>query len=179
MTLSINSQNPVRMPISPLQILLLLQLDEGSKYGYEMLVTLKDEFEGIWEPKTGTVYPALKSLEKKGFIETETRDETEYYKITDQGKQLFNIMLYHIEGSIDFSIKYISVVFKWLTYERKQGAIELIDKLTSKEQAMTNQLLGAFADDIDTDIKERILTQIKKNTESRLELINTILEKKE
>ena len=179
MTLSINSQNPVRMPISPLQILLLLQLDEGSKYGYEMLVTLKDEFEGIWEPKTGTVYPALKSLEKKGFIETETRDETEYYKITDQGKQLFNIMLYHIEGSIDFSIKYISVVFKWLTYERKQGAIELIDKLTSKEQAMTNQLLGAFADDIDTDIKERILTQIKKNTESRLDLINTILEKKE
>lgn len=179
MTLSINSQNPVRMPISPLQILLLLQLDEGSKYGYEMLVTLKEEFEGIWEPKTGTVYPALKSLEKKGFIETETRDETEYYKITDQGKQLFNIMLYHIEGSIDFSIKYISVVFKWLTYERKQGAIELIDKLTSKEQAMTNQLLGAFADDIDTDIKERILTQIKKNTESRLDLINTILEKKE
>jgi DNA-binding PadR family transcriptional regulator len=179
MTLSINSQNPVRMPVSPLQILLLLQLDEGSKYGYEMLVTLKEEFEGIWEPKTGTVYPALKSLEKKGFIETETRDETEYYKITEQGRQLFEIMLYHIEGSIDFSIKYISVVFKWLTYERKQGAIELIDKLTSKEQAMTNQLLGAFADEIDTDIKERILTQIKKNTENRLDLINKILEKKE
>ena len=179
MTLSINSQNPVRMPVSPLQMLLLLQLDGGPKYGYEMLVTLKEEFEGTWEPKTGTVYPALKSLEKKGFIATETRDEIEYYKITKQGTQLFDLMQNHLEGSIDFSIKYISVVVKWLTYERKQGAIELLDKLTSKEQFMTNQLLGTFTDNIDTDIKEKILTQIKENTLSRLDMIDKLLEKQE
>jgi DNA-binding PadR family transcriptional regulator len=157
-------------------MLLLIQLDGGPKYGYEMLVTLKDEFEGTWEPKTGTVYPALKSLEKKGYIATETRDETDYYKITEQGKQLFDLMLYHIEGSIDFSIKYISVVFKWLTKERKQAALELLDKLTSKEQVMTTQLLGTFTENIDTNIKETLLTQIKKNTQSRLDIINTLLE---
>lgn len=179
MTLSINSQNPLRMPVSPLQMLLLIQLDGGSKYGYEMLVTLKDEFEGTWEPKTGTVYPALKSLEKKGYIATETRDETEYYKITEQGKQLFDLMLYHIEGSIDFSIKYISVVFKWLTNERKQNAIEFMDKLTNKEQVMTTQLLGTFTENIDTDIKENLLTKIKKTTQSRLNKIDTLMEKKQ
>jgi DNA-binding PadR family transcriptional regulator len=179
MTLSINSQNPLRMPVSPLQMLLLIQLDGGSKYGYEMLVTLKDEFEGTWEPKTGTVYPALKSLEKKGYIATETRDETEYYKITEQGKQLFDLMLYHIEGSIDFSIKYISVVFKWLTNERKQNAIEFMDKLANKEQVMTTQLLGTFTENIDTDIKENLLTKIKKTTQSRLNKIDTLMEKKQ
>jgi DNA-binding PadR family transcriptional regulator len=166
------------MPISPLQMLLLIQLDGGPKYGYEMLVTLKDEFEGTWEPKTGTVYPALKSLEKKGYIITETREDTEYYNITEQGKQLFDIMLTHIEGSIDFSIKYISVVFKWLTNERKQIAAEFMNKLAYKEQAMTAQLLGTFTDNIDTEIKENLLTMIQKNSQSRLEKINKLLENK-
>ena len=161
MTLSINSQNPVRMPVSPLQMLLLIQLDAGPKYGYEMLVTLKEEFEGTWEPKTGTVYPALKSLEKKGYISTETREDTDYYMITEQGRQLFDLMLSHLEGSIDFSIKYISVVFKWLTFERKQSAIKFMDGLASKEEVMTTQLLGSFTENIDTDIKENLLNQIK------------------
>jgi len=160
-------------------MLLLIQLDGGPKYGYEMLVTLKDEFEGTWEPKTGTVYPALKSLEKKGYIVTETRDETDYYKITEQGKEIFDLMLYHIESSIDFSINYISVVFKWLTNERKQAAVELLNRLTSKEQLMTTQLLGTFTDNIDTNIKEPLLTQIKKNTQNRLDTITKLLEKQE
>ena len=176
MTLSINSQNPIRMPVSPLQMLLLIQLDEAPKYGYEMLVTLKEEFEGTWEPKTGTVYPALKSLEKKGFITTETREDTDYYKITEQGKQIFDMMLSHLEGSIDFSMKYISVVVKWLTNERKQGAAEFMNKLTDKELVMTSELLGTFIENIDTDIREKILAQIKKNTQFRLEKINKLME---
>jgi DNA-binding PadR family transcriptional regulator len=176
MSLSINSQNPIRMPVSPLQMLLLIQLDGGPKYGYEMLKTLKEEFEGAWEPKTGTVYPALKSLEKKGYIETLTRDETEYYLITDEGKQVFDLMLRHLEDSIDFSIKYISVVFKWLSNERKQGALELMDKLTIKEQLMSQSLLGDFIKNIDTDIREPFLRQIKKISQYRIEIINKHLE---
>ena len=167
MSLSINSQNPIRMPVSPLQMLLLIQLDQGPKYGYEMLKTLKEEFQGTWEPKTGTVYPALKSLTKKGYIETQTREETDYYLITEEGKKLFELMLNHLESSIDFSIKYISVVFKWLTNERKQGALELMNKLTTKEQLMSQSLLGEFTQNIDTDIREPLLKQIKKISQNR------------
>ncbi len=176
MSLSINSQSPIRMPVSPLQMLLLIQLDRGPKYGYEMLKTLKDEFEGTWEPKTGTVYPALKSLEKKGYIETQTRDETDYYVITDEGKQIFELMLRHLQDSIDFSIKYISVVFKWLTNERKQGALELMQRLTEKEQLMSQSLLGEFTENIDTDIREPFLKEIKKISQNRLKMINKLME---
>ena len=179
MSLSINSQNPIKMPVSPLQMLLLIQLDEGPKYGYEMLKTLKDEFEGTWEPKTGTVYPALKSLEKKGYIATQTRDETEYYIITDKGKQVFELMLRHLQGSIEFSIKYISVVFKWLTNERKQGALQLMECLTEKEQLMSQSLLGEFVENIDTDIREPFLKEIKKISQNRLKMIDTLMEKKQ
>jgi len=177
MSLSINSQNPIRMPVSPLQMLLLIQLDQGPKYGYEMLKTLKEEFEGTWEPKTGTVYPALKSLTKKGYIETQTREETDYYLITEEGLKIFELMLNHIESSIDFSIKYISVVFKWLTSERKQGALELLNKLANKEQLMSQSLLGEFTQNIDTDIREPILKQIKQISQNRLEMINKLMEK--
>ena len=176
MSLSINSKNPIRMPVSPLQMLLLIQLDQGSKYGYEMLKKLKEEFEGIWEPRTGTVYPALKSLEKKGYIMTQTRDDTEYYNITDEGKKVFELMFHHLDESIDFSIKYITVVFKWLTNERKQGALELMNRLTTKERHMSQSLLGVFFQNIDKDIKEPLLKQIKKISQNRLEMINRLLE---
>jgi len=179
MSLSINSQNPIRMPVSPLQMLLLIQLDQGPKYGYEMLKTLKEEFEGTWEPKTGTVYPALKSLTKKGYIETQTREETDYYLITDEGLKIFELMLKHLESSIDFSIKYISVVFKWLTNERKQGALELMKQLANKEQLMSQSLLGEFTQNIDTDIREPLLKQIKQISQNRLEMVNKLMEKEQ
>ena len=176
MSLSINSQNPIRMPVSPLQMLLLIQLDQGPKYGYEMLKILKEEFEGTWEPKTGTVYPALKSLTKKGYIETQTREETDYYLITDEGLKIFEMMLKHLEGSIDFSIKYISVVFKWLSSERKQGALDLMKQLATKEQLMSQSLLGEFTQNIDTDIREPLLKQIKQISQNRLEMVNKLME---
>ena len=176
MSLSINSKNPIRMPVSPLQMLLLIQLDEGPKYGYEMLKRLKEEFKGIWEPKTGTVYPALKSLEKKNYIKTQTREEIDYYLITLEGKNLFELMLQHLEDSIDFSIKYISVVFKWLTTERKQGALDLMNRLTRKEQMMSQSLLIEFTENIDTNVKELFLLQIKQMSQNRLKTVNSLLE---
>jgi DNA-binding PadR family transcriptional regulator len=179
MSLSINSQSPIRMPVSPLQMLLLIQLDQSPKYGYEMLKILQSEFEGTWEPKTGTVYPALKSLEKKGYIKPQIRDATEYYQITDKGKKVFETILFHLEDSIDFSVKYISVVFKWLSIERKQGALDLMNKLTTKEQLMSQSLLSEFTENINTDVREPLLRQIQKISQNRLDLINKLLEKQD
>jgi DNA-binding PadR family transcriptional regulator len=179
MTLSINSQNPIRMPVSPLQMLLLIQLDEGPKYGYEMLKTLKDEFEGTWEPKTGTVYPALKSLEKKGYITTETHDDTDYYQITKKGQTLFELMQNHLETSIDFSVKYISVVYKWLSNERKQGAMELLERLAAKEHDMSSNLLESFTETTDTATDYALLEKMRNITKHRLEKIDKLLENKQ
>jgi DNA-binding PadR family transcriptional regulator len=177
MMLSIKSQSHIRMPVSPLQVLILIQLDESPKYGYEMLKSIKEEFEGTWELKTGTLYPALKSLEKKGYVETETRNKTDYYIITEEGMQLFDLILRHIEDSIDFSIKYISTVFKWMTYERKQSSLELIEKLANKEHCMSQTLLKEFTQNIDIDLREPILIQIKNITQNRLKIINNLMEK--
>ena len=59
---------PLRKGISPIQLLLLVQMKHGPKYGYEMLTNIREEFNGVWEPQTGTIYPALKNLESKGLM---------------------------------------------------------------------------------------------------------------
>jgi len=100
------------MPVSPLQILLLTQLEDGSKYGYEMLKQLKDEFEGTWIPKTGTVYPALKSLQKKGFVDTRDMDGTDFYHITEEGKTIFELMEFHILDSVERLIYWTPLIFR-------------------------------------------------------------------
>ena len=176
MSLSINSKSPLKMPVSPLQILLLTQLEDGSKYGYEMLKQLKKEFEGTWTPKTGTVYPALKSLQKKGFVDTQDMDGTDFYHITEEGKAIFELMESHILGSVDFSVKYITVIFNWLSTERKQGAIELMNKLAQKEQFLSQNVLKSLTESIDTDIREPFLRLVKDMAEKRLVAINALLE---
>lgn len=176
MSLSINSKSPLKMPVSPLQILLMTQLDNGPKYGYEMLKQLKDEFEGTWTPKTGTVYPALKSLQKKGFVDTHDMDGTDFYQITEEGKAIFELMQAHILDSVDFSVKYIAVIFNWLSTERKQGAIELVNKLAQKEQYLSQNVLKTLTESIDTDIREPFLRLIKDMAEKRVEAIDALLE---
>ena len=164
------------MPVSPLQILLLTQLEESPKYGYEMLKQLKEEFEGTWTPKTGTLYPALKSLRKKGFVNTQDMDGTDFYHITKEGKAIFDLMESHILDSVDFSVKYITVIFNWLSSERKHGAIDFMHRLAQKEQILSQNVLKAFTESIDTDIREPFLRQIKEMAEKRLMAINALLE---
>ena len=43
---------------------MLVLLENKPLYGYELLKVLRDRFEGVWTPQTGTVYPALKRLEE-------------------------------------------------------------------------------------------------------------------
>ncbi len=175
MSLSISSRSPFKMPISPLQILLLIQLEEGAKYGYEMLKHLEEEFTDIWTPKTGTVYPALHSLKRKKYVETRDKDGTEFYYITEEGRAIFDLLLKHIVESLDFSVVYIKVIFKWLSMERKQGAIKLVKEVSKREKRLSDSILKGFIENIDTDIKDPFLRQIKQITTTRLEKINNLL----
>ena len=178
MSLSLNSRTPVRMPVSPLQVLLMIQLDDGPKYGYEMLKTLKEEFDGVWEPKTGTVYPALKSLAKKGFVETEERDGTEYYHITEKGRNLFPELETHFADSLGFTVNYLAVLFKWMSTEMKQGALRLMSLVVDKDGDMTHRMLTQFYSGLDADAKKGFLNKVREMTEHRLELVEKLLEEK-
>ena len=174
--MSPGSRTPFNMDVSHLQLLLLIQLDGGPKYGYEVLKTLKEEFNGTWEPKTGTVYPALKSLERKGYVETVEKSGTEFYTITPKGRALFKQMDSHFIDSLDFTVRYLSVVFKWMSTDMKQGAARLLGKLAERDEALTGRILTEFYNNLDAEVKETILDNIREITLRRLNTINKLRE---
>ena len=179
MTLAPNSKNPFRMPVSPLQVLLLIQLDSGPKYGYEMLKNIQEEFQKIWEPKTGSIYPALKSLEKKGLVTTNEMDGTDFYEITENGLMLFDSMEKFVGKSVEFSTQYMTVIFKWMSIERKLGTLRMMQNLSNKEYTMLVEILGKLSDTVEPEIQIPFLTHMKGNLEKRIDMIDSIISKTE
>lgn len=57
-------------------------------HGYDIIRKLEQEF-SAWEPKTGTIYPALSSLRRKGLIKCKIIEREgisiKEYKVTMQG----------------------------------------------------------------------------------------------
>lgn len=73
-------------------LLILQLLDEGDKYGYEMVRALEERSENVFTLKEGTLYPLLHALENEQYIEaywedTEAARKRKYYHITNKGKK--------------------------------------------------------------------------------------------
>lgn len=73
-------------------MLILKLLSEKDMYGYEMIDTLRQKSENVFELKAGTLYPLLHGLEEKGLLTVYEKEYTgkvrKYYSITREGKHL-------------------------------------------------------------------------------------------
>jgi len=174
--LSPSNPHPFKAPVSPLQVLLLIQLDAGPKYGYEMVKQLKDSFQGTWEPKTGTIYPALKSLERRGYVAVNKVEGKDYYQLTEKGQRVFDTILQHLESSLDFSIKYLAFIFRWMSTERKQSALRFMERLSQKEQVLSGKLLESFTESLEPRLRRPFLEQMRVVTLNRLRVLDQLVE---
>ena len=129
-----------RRKISPLQFLVLLDLKNGPKYGYEMLKDIRDEFSGVWKIETGTFYPALKSLEKRKLIISDTKDDTTYYHITETGTQMLELFGNNISEQFEFSEKFFDTTIKWLPKSFIEMMLNLFSKRIMKRRGLTRRL---------------------------------------
>jgi DNA-binding PadR family transcriptional regulator len=72
-------------------MIVLRLLSEKDMYGYEMIDTLRQRSENVFELKAGTLYPLLHNLEDKSFLtcyEQEVMGKTrKYYRITKEGRK--------------------------------------------------------------------------------------------
>ena len=72
-------------------MMLLKLLSEKDMYGYEMIETLRNRSQNVFELKAGTLYPLLHGLETKGLVtsyEEEVLGKTrKYYHITKSGEK--------------------------------------------------------------------------------------------
>ncbi len=73
-------------------LLVLKLLEDGDKYGYQMVEELRRRSDKTFELKSGTLYPLLHTLEQKGYIEaweenTGSARPRRYYHLTDKGRR--------------------------------------------------------------------------------------------
>ncbi|MEW6455623.1 MAG: PadR family transcriptional regulator [Acidobacteriota bacterium] len=78
------------------KFLILSLLKEKEMYGYELLKEIEKKSGGYFKLDEGTLYPALHSLEKDGFIVSSWRKsqkeglpDRKYYSITKKGIKFF------------------------------------------------------------------------------------------
>lgn len=75
-------------------MLILKLLSEKDMYGYEMIDTLRNRSQNVFELKAGTLYPLLHGLEEKDLVNVYEKEYAgkvrKYYSITRQGKELLN-----------------------------------------------------------------------------------------
>ena len=72
-------------------LLILKLLEDGEKYGYQMIEELRRRSDDTFSLKAGTLYPLLHTLEQKGFISAweEALDSARprrYYHLTEAGR---------------------------------------------------------------------------------------------
>jgi len=73
-------------------LLLLALLAERAMYGYELVQELRDRTTAVIDLPEGTVYPALRRLEREGWIagrweEMPSGPRRRYYDITPKGRR--------------------------------------------------------------------------------------------
>ena len=72
-------------------MLLLQLLSEKDMYGYEIMETLRERSENVFELKAGTLYPLLHSMELKKLLASYEQEaegkKRKYYQITEEGRK--------------------------------------------------------------------------------------------
>lgn len=72
-------------------MLVLKLLEDGDKYGYQMIEELRRRSDDTFHLKAGTLYPLLHGLEEKGLVtayegEAAAGKSRRYYRLTKQGR---------------------------------------------------------------------------------------------
>ena len=74
-----------------LELIVLAAVEQKDMYGYEMIDTLRQRSENVFELKAGTLYPLLHNLESKQFLVSYEKESSgkirKYYQITSTGKK--------------------------------------------------------------------------------------------
>ena len=75
-----------------IQLCLLALLTRGPTYGFQMIKELRELSDGFFDLKEGTLYPALRRLEERGFVKSEWIEREvgvprKYYTLTAKGRK--------------------------------------------------------------------------------------------
>ena len=74
-----------------LSLVILQTLTMGARHGYGIGAVIREQSGGLLDPGEGVLYPALRRMEKKGWVrsewaETDTGRRARFYELTKKGR---------------------------------------------------------------------------------------------
>ncbi|MDR1405392.1 MAG: PadR family transcriptional regulator [Candidatus Methanoplasma sp.] len=96
--------------ISPVQIMILLSVRKDKKHGYGIIKDMRAHFKGIWDPKTGAIYPAIKKLQDMGLLVSEHLGGKEYYFMSEEGTEWLISALPILNAISSMRMRFTSVI---------------------------------------------------------------------
>lgn len=168
---------PTPAKLTPIQLLIMIQLLEKPKYGYEILRDLRHGFKGSWEPKTGTVYPALHTLVKKSYISKNSQDEKTYYSLAKKGVLLISDMSDYVAEYLIFNSRFIESTVVSLPANFTQEVFTKIHQSGIDEIIPEAPVLDAVSRLSCMSLRRAFLELRKKTLTRKLRLVNAHLKK--
>lgn len=164
--------------MSPVQVLLLVRLEASPGYGYELLKAIKDAFEGVWEPKTGTIYPALRSLERQGLVATKEKEGVDFYHITEKGRRFLTKIGKHQEANMAFTTRFFATIIRWMSPNLRRKLVSTFVEVSGENANIANgaAFLGLLDEGWDRETKLTLLRTIRGNMSKRLEAVTAMIE---
>ncbi|MFN2589798.1 MAG: PadR family transcriptional regulator [Actinomycetota bacterium] len=152
-----------------LELAILGLLKDRAMHGYQLKKHLADTLGSFWQVSYGSLYPALKRLQRQGAVEMIfPRDEVgrrkNVYRITSVGESLFSELLeqagHEASGDSGFSVrlaffKYLKPETRIRLLERRRAYLEgrgftLKEKLRSYKQSLDNYALSLMNHELRT-----------------------------
>lgn len=161
--------------ISPSQITMLVILRKGPMYGYEILKSMREQFEGIWEPQTGAVYPALKRLEEQGLIHSEIREDKEYYSLTKEGDAWLKGQLDKMSQFLQPAARY----FEFINEAANEGRDPEERKAFARQPVEGMGLMFLQLDELSPEEKLKHMQRMKEMLTRKVEHLNEEIERLE
>lgn len=89
------SVNRIELLQGTLDMLILQALRPRAQHGYGIVQSIRSGSEDVLQVETGSLYPALHRLERKGWVKsewgvTENNQRAKYYQLTTAGKKQLN-----------------------------------------------------------------------------------------
>jgi DNA-binding PadR family transcriptional regulator len=157
--------------ISHLQILLMGILKDRSMYGYEIMKLLKVHFADLWEPKSGSIYPALRKLEAHGLVCVNKINDLDHYSLSDEGKVWVHEMLHSFVMDVSIQLTHLHIILD--AVENKEHSGNPMDIYNHLLIALFEPLYGG--NDIGKEDKIRIYRAAIEELNSRLEKLEKSL----
>ena len=133
-----------------LDLAILGLLKESSMHGYQLKKRLSDTLGPFWQVSYGSLYPALKRLQREGSVEVvfpreDVGRRKNVYRVTESGERLFSKLVEASgrENNDDNGFRVRLAFFRYLNPETRIGLLErrkaqLLDRLAEIKGRLTS-----------------------------------------